>query len=64
LWVLKKVYTDTKETQEVPGAEKELDKDAVSRLFSSTYTTRTFPTKILGRFGNFKIEGKEMQMTF
>jgi hypothetical protein len=33
--------------QEVPGVEEELDKDAVSLLFSSTYTTRTLPTKKL-----------------
>jgi len=44
LWVFKQVHKDTKETQEVPGVEKEFDQDAVSRLFSSTYAMRTLLT--------------------
>jgi len=42
----------------VSGVEEESDKDAVSRLFSSTYTTRTPLKKTLEKFGNFKIGGK------
>jgi hypothetical protein len=43
------------EAQEMPRAEKELDKDAVSRLFSSNYTMKNLPMKTLGMFRNFKI---------
>jgi hypothetical protein len=54
MWVFKQAPIDTKERQEVPRVEEGLEKDAVSRLFSSNYTTRTLPTKTLEIFGNFK----------
>jgi hypothetical protein len=41
------LHIGTKETQEVPGVEKESDKDAVSRLFSSIYTAKIYQRKLL-----------------